>query len=784
MNGFIFGFSATLLSAMLWPSLPPLSYLPFFIIGALILYQKVPLCSGGLLALVWLTGCCAGLSRQDLPSVQQAVQVRGEIISLVSENSDWRSFDITLRKSNLIFSKTAKLRLSWQDAPELAVGQVWDFTLAPKSIVSVLNQGGYNEQKQLISQHIIGKGRVKQATLVTQKPSLRHSLIVELTPELRQLPQGDILLALILGDKQLISDARWQALRQTGTGHLVAISGLHLSVITAWCYALMIFLLNTVVPHASRRNLLFSLCLAAGAAAFYAYLAGFAVSTQRALVMILLLMLLTLCKRFSSPWERLLFALFIVLMLDPLACLSAGFWLSFSALAIILYTLDNRTELTRGVGQTDVGTVATMALRLKRSLLAFWAIQWRLSLGLGLLQAALFGGVSLHSLWMNLLVVPWFSLVVIPLAMLGFLCWWLGALLGAQWLGVLHLADISMAPYSALLNFQSQLPAPWLPVAEVWLAFASLAFLGAIVWRYLPFNRHYIGWLALSGLLFLPLINGIWQRIMPIASNVWSLHVLDVGQGLAVVIEKSNRAIVYDTGAAFGDDFSYAQRVILPFLQTKGIREVDYIVISHSDNDHAGGAEVMTAAYPNATVITQMPEFADKDCRPGQFEWQGLTLSLLSPNHGQEGNNGSCVVRIFDAKHSVLLTGDIEKSTEMSLLNKTSSSSVMDTSGLKSHILLAPHHGSKTSSTYAFIDAVAPELVIFPAGYMNRYGFPKADVLTRYQERQIDYLITGREGQISVIFQQDQWYVKTYRRDFAPFWYNNLFRFGDLINPE
>ncbi|MCU7984591.1 DNA internalization-related competence protein ComEC/Rec2 [Shewanella oncorhynchi] len=772
MNRFMFGFSAILLSAMLWPSLPPVSYIPYLVVGALILHRKIPVCAGGLFAVAWLTGFCLGLSRQDLPVLQQPIQVRGEIISLVSRNSDWLSLDISLIKPNLILGPNAKLRLTWKDPPEVDVGQVWLFTLTPKSIASVLNQGGYNEQKQLISQHVVGKGRVIEAQLLAVSPSLRNDLISALTPELASLPQGDILLALLLGDKHLISQARWQALRQTGTGHLVAISGLHLSVVAAWVYACLLFGLSRLVSHQSRRNMTFALVAAGIGAAFYAYLAGFGVSTQRALVMILLLMLLSLLKRFSTAWERLLFALFVVLLLDPLACLSAGFWLSFCALGVILYTLVIQPK--------EFTAVSTRRTRVGAGLLQFWAIQWRLSLGLGLLQGALFGGVSLHSLWMNILAVPWFSFVVIPLAMAGFICWWVSTAFGFSWLGLLRLSDWSLSPYSQLLDISQQLPAHWLALSDTILALGLSALIGGMLWRYVPKNKNYTSWLSLLSLLFIPALLFCITLWSPIQNNRWAMHLLDVGQGLAVVIEKNGRGLVYDTGAAFGDDFSYAERVILPFLKAKGIQEIDYIVISHSDNDHAGGAPVLIEAYPKALVITDVAGFSGQDCRPRLIQWQGLSLNLLSPPQVLAGNNGSCVIRIDDDRQSLLLTGDIEKQIETSLLSRTLSGEYE----LQSEVLVAPHHGSKTSSTEAFIDAVAPKLVLFPAGFANRWGFPKSTVVERYQQREIMGLTTGIEGQISVIFQQSEREVKTYRGDLAPFWYNSLFRFGDLINPE
>ncbi|MFB2660110.1 DNA internalization-related competence protein ComEC/Rec2 [Shewanella mangrovisoli] len=773
MNGFIFGFSATLLSAMLWPSLLPIDSLPYLCLGALILFKKAPSLSGVLFAMCWLTGFCLVLSRQDLPLSQQPIQVRAEIISLVSQNSDWVSFDIIVDKPNLIFWPRAKLRLTWQSPEAVQVGQVWSFTLMPKTISSVLNQGGYNEQKQLISQHIVGKGRVLHATLETSLFSLRNHLISQLSPKLSTFAQGDILLALILGDKQLIPASKWQALRQTGTGHLVAISGLHLSVITAWVYVCTLFLLSRFAAHPSRRNLVIALLLAGGSALFYSYLAGFAVSTQRALVMILLIMLLSLLRRYSSAWDRLLFALFIVLLLDPLACLSAGFWLSFCALAIILYTLESVPRIQPVEGD------ATFRAKARGRLTQFWSIQWRLSLVLGLVQAVFFGGLSVHSLWMNMLVVPWFSLIVIPLSMLAFILWWVGTLLGQAWFGLFHLADLTLLPYGKLLELSGNLPAHWHAVSDTLLGASLCALLALVLWRYLPHHSRYWLWHLPLALLFIPLILVIFPRMTESSSPQWTLHLLDVGQGLAVVIEQDKRALIYDTGAAFGEDFSYSERVLIPFLNSKGLAQVDYIVVSHGDNDHAGGAQVLAKAYPRANWITDVAHLEGMPCLPQQIHWQQLTLNFISPQTAKGGNNASCVLRIDDGAHSLLLSGDIEKETEAVLIEQA-----LAGAELKSQVLIAPHHGSRTSSTPAFIDAVAPELVLFPAGLNNRYGFPKPDVVARYQARNIHYFTTGREGQISVSFAAGRLEVKTYRRDLAPFWYNRLFRFGDLINPE
>ncbi|NMH63595.1 DNA internalization-related competence protein ComEC/Rec2 [Shewanella salipaludis] len=785
MNGFMFGFCACLLSAMLWPSLLPAPLIPVVILGGLLLAKISPLLSGSLSALAWISSFGLILLPSEALQLPPSVSIRGEIITLVDRNSDWVSLDIALINRNLILAPLPlprpKLRLTWRDPPPLAPGQIWRLELKPKGLSSLLDQGGYNQQKHLIGQHIIARGRVIHGELLMAHTSVRQAWLNLLLPVLRPLERGDILLALLLGDKRLIGAQRWQALRQTGTGHLVAISGLHLSVVAAWAYALALWF-GRLWPSQGRRNLLIALTLAAGSAWGYAYLAGFGIATQRALLMILLLMLLGALRRFSSPWERLLTALFLVLLISPFAGLSAGFWLSFSALAIILFSLQSYPHAAQladasahASAQTDPGIGPRVGLWARQ----FWAVQWRLSLGLGLLQALLFQGFSLHSLWLNLLLVPYFSFLVIPLVLLVFMLWDLGLAFGQDWHWLWVLADASLQPFTALIDFSNRLPAHWLQPSQAMLAAAIFTGLGLLLLLKARPSAH-AGWqrwgwhLALSVCL-LPALLSLWLTLYPIAQARWRVHLLDVGQGLAVVVEKSGRALLYDTGAAFGD-FSYAERVILPFLSSKGLSALDYLVISHGDNDHAGGARTMLAAFNEARVISDLPEFGQINCRPKRLAWQGLSLEIVGPAQAVAGNNGSCVIRIGDERQKLLLTGDIEADAEQALLAGGAQ--------LHSQVLIAPHHGSRTSSSPAFIAAVAPELVLFPAGFENRYGFPKADIVQRYRAQGIRALSTGEAGQISVLFNRDERVVRGYRADLAPFWYNRLFRFGETPKPE
>ncbi|MBL4814327.1 MAG: DNA internalization-related competence protein ComEC/Rec2 [Shewanella sp.] len=766
MNRFMFGFSISILSSLLWPVLPSTPvYIALGVVGLIVL-KRTPVIAGVLLAVGWVSLFVQLLLVDEPPNSVQNIIVRGEIIALVGSNGDWLSMDI--RQSNLksaIFLPKV-LRLSWKQAPKLAIGEQWEWVVKPKPITSVLNQGGYNQQRSFLSRHIVMKGSVKSGIKLGEALSLRSKIVKKLKPELAHFAHGDLMLALLLGDKSLIDSERWRSLRVSGSGHLIAISGLHLSVVTTWVFFLSLFLLTRFKPSLSRKNILIAGLFSAVAAIFYAYLAGFSLPTQRALIMLLLLLTMGLMKRFSSPWERLLYALFFILLFDPLACMSAGFWLSFSALGIIFLSLSQWTR-RESAQEADTGPL----LNVKNKLAMFWSVQWRLSLGLGLIQALLFGGISAYGLLFNLVLVPWFSLVVIPVSFLCFLIWAGGHVLFMELPQIFTLVDLSLVPMSLGFGLIESLPGAWISVSGQTIACLIFFMLGLLMFR-VSQQR----WRLVSISLCMPLVLSVlFGQLMP-PQNEWRLHLLDVGQGLSAVIEKSGKALIYDTGAAYGTNFSYAERVILPFLRFRGLDSVDYLVLSHSDNDHAGGAKLLVDSFPYARVITDMPEYSQLDCRPKSLLWQGLKLEILAPMIPEDGNNGSCVLRVSDGKHQLMLSGDIEKEAEVLLLDSQQT--------LLSEVLVVPHHGSRTSSTAAFINRVSPQLVLFPAGFNNRYGFPKTDVVERYLSTGAQVLVTGSEGQISVLFHHDERRASTYRGDLAPFWYNSLFRFGENNNTE
>lgn len=593
----MFGFCATVISTMLWPSLPSISLALILVaIGGLLL-KRSRLLSGAVLGVAWISIYAQLVLSWERENIDPEHPITGEIISLVNQNSDWVSMDFRLLSHHSTRSLPKILRLSWKKAPELQTGEIWELRIKPKPITSVMNQGGYNQQKGLISRHIVSKGKVVFGKRINRSHSLRNAILRGLKPTVSTLHNGDLILALLLGDRSLIDSDRWHSLRVTGAGHLVAISGLHLSVVAAWVFVSTFTFLCHVSLPLGRRNLMLAAILSAMACSVYAYLAGFALPTQRALVMLLLLMLLTTLDRYSSPWERLLFALFILLVIDPFSCLSAGFWLSFTALSIILLTLQYCSNQETESGKQPRWRIYIQKLRL------FWAIQWRLSLGLGLLQALFFGGLTFYGVLFNFFFVPWFSLVVIPAAMLMFIIWLLCWSVGFDMSFLFYVVDVTLWPMDKLLNVFVTLPGAWFPISEVMILTISFFMLGLG----LIMIAKKLEWRLMMSILLLPLMITLFFQYFSVSQGTWQVHLLDVGQGLSVVVEKDQHGFVYDTGAKYGESFSYADRVVVPFLYARGIKQLDYLVLSHSDNDHAGGAFELISAFPKVKVISDIP---------------------------------------------------------------------------------------------------------------------------------------------------------------------------------
>ncbi|QDF67423.1 DNA internalization-related competence protein ComEC/Rec2 [Shewanella sp. SNU WT4] len=793
MNSVIAGLCFGILSNLLWPTLPNVwVILGLLLIAGLCIWWRLWFISAALLGICYFSvyanamldltgqGKISAIAQETSFSLiahqQQQLLMDVTIVAVTHEANANTKFDVAI--NNHAGYPLQLLRLYWRNAPpSLSIGDIWRLDIKLKPMTSAQNEGGQNRQKLWLSQHIIAKGNVVAGARLAPSTQWRGQLIASLLPSFVTVSEHGLLAALLIGDTQGITQAKWQQLRQTGTAHLVAISGLHLSVVALWTAWLAMLICRRLWPSESGGAISLGLLLSLVVTFGYAWLSGLALPTQRALVMLIILIWLSLIRRYSSAWERWLWALVVVLIIDPMASLSIGLWLSFVAVAVILVTVSGQQLASNAINISRLD-------KIKTAVLAFWTVQWRLTLVLSLLQLFLFDGVSLSSLVMNALMVPWFSLVVIPLGLLalvslllqlGFFAIFSVAGSNLPWLGLLQLANASLWPFSQLLNVSDSFSGTWWSVPLHWHLPLTLAVIAGVCSYYCRGYWRYASLVALLPLigtsLFEPALSKlVSQPSIPPKAESWQIHVVDVGQGTAVIVAKGKHALLYDTGSNFGE-FSYASSEILPLLAAKGL-SLDYLIVSHKDNDHAGGAAAIMAAFSHLTLITDLPWAKAMPCRGADIIWQGLVLEFLWPPQPMAGNHGSCVVRISDKQRSLLLTGDIDKAAELSMLEYRAGVSI------ESDILIAPHHGSLTSSSTQFIAAVNPSYVVYTAGFNNIYRFPHPKVVSRYANIEAMQLMTGHTGQLTFTLLREVT-ITGYRQQMSPFWYNSVFGFGD-----
>jgi competence protein ComEC len=513
-------------------------------------------------------------------------------------------------------------------------------------------------------------------------------------------------------------------LQRTGTSHLVAVSGLHIAIVAGLSFWLMLrcalCLPGALARHA--QSLAAGLCLIPATA--YAALAGFGLPTRRALVMLLAAEILIVTRRrwpFSSAFSL---ALIVVLALDPAASLSASFWLSFGAVALLLVA-----ALSPGRARSAARMRATAWLA------EFGRVHWALTLGLIPLSLWYFGQFSLASFFVNAVAIPVFSLLIVPLSLLAAL---IAALaIDDPWLTPLTAALAQLAwqgfEFAAAMPFAAlALPKP--PLPEVLLG--SAAILLALPWHPLPGRRF-----ALLGML--PLLLSGTSRLPEGEARI---NVLDVGQGLAVAIETRRHRALYDAGPRYRSGFDAGAEIVGPALEALGVRRLDRLIVSHGDADHAGGMDAILARFPEATLLAG-PDVLDAraaGCFAGDaWDWDGVSFSILHPpvDFGPPGNETSCVLRIETAGGTVLLTGDIERRAE-SILTRTED--------IAAEVVVVPHHGSRTSSTARFVEQVKARYAIVSAGHRNRWGFPLPEISQRWEEAGARVLVTGETGAIEV----------------------------------
>ncbi|WP_090426168.1 DNA internalization-related competence protein ComEC/Rec2 [Ectopseudomonas guguanensis] len=606
------------------------------------------------------------------------------------------------------------IRVAWYGGPRVQGGERWRLAVNLKRPHGLVNPQSFDYEAWLLAQRIGATGTIKAGERLTPasglgswRDGLRQHLLA--VPAFQR--EGAIA-ALVLGDGSGLSTDDWRLLQHTGTVHLMVISGQHIALLAGFLYGLVALLAKLGAWPARWPWLPCACALALSGALIYGVLAGFEVPVRRACVMVALVLLWRMRFRHLGAWWPLLLALIVVLLLEPLASLQPGFWLSFSAVAVLVLVFGGRLGVWgwwRGLTRA----------------------QWTMAIGLLPMMLILGLPVSSSGPLANLVAVPWVGMVVVPLALLGTLLLPVPVVgEGLLWLagGALHLL------FELLGVIAEWLPA-WLP-SDLPLWAWLLAAAGALL-LLLPAGVP----LRLPGLaLLLPALLLPSKQLLDGRADVW---VLDVGQGLAVLVRTREHALLYDAGPRFGD-FDTGERIVLPSLRALNVRHLDLMLLSHADNDHAGGALAIQAGMPVRRVISGEPQrLADalgaEACESGQsWQWNEVTFRLWQWQRASSGNQLSCVLQIEAAGERLLLTGDIDVQAERALMQADFP--------LASHWLLAPHHGSRTSSSQAFIDAVEAQHVLITRSRHNAFGHPHPQVLERYRAAGVEVHDTALDG--------------------------------------
>ncbi|WP_298941358.1 DNA internalization-related competence protein ComEC/Rec2 [uncultured Psychromonas sp.] len=730
-------------------------------------------------------------------------------VNFISDALDAQDNNITVRIKSLINTKNSGyfiaritafngqachycplIEMRWfRPVLQVQAGQIHQFKVRLKALQGNANPSGFDRQKWRYSQHIAYIASIKtHLNTIDPSLSLRAKLYQKILQVTDSMSQQGSLIALIFADKSLMSVSNKNSIKELGIAHLFAISGLHIGLLFIFSFVIFNGLLKKVLPGRFLgwfswrlvNTLSFFVCIG------YGYISGFSLPTQRALLMLLLGILMLSSKRKVSLLDLLVLCFWFMLLFDPLAILSSSLWLSFVAMSSILVFMWSMHR-TEHLNRQDLPWWKTLLQNTITFIKGLVLLQLVLTLFMLPIQLVNFSAISLFSLFINLIAIPLFSWFIIPFTLLGSLI-----LLIIEPIGVLFLS-ISNNLLEIFLDYASGLTLGYLALSDLTVSLILSTGLCILLCLFLwLLKRFFVVSQTLLSILIITFFSFIVLRITELKwdeQNTWQVEVFDVGQGLAVLVKSEGEVLLYDTGPSYSSDYAVADSTILPYLNARGITELDYLFVSHSDNDHAGGVFAIQdkltikntyageAALMHREQIVKGHSFRKfKQCLAGQsFRLGKLTLKVLSPSKvGKNNNDNSCVIKISDGHKSVLLTGDISKVVEQKLVSENTTN---QEANLKADILIAPHHGSKTSSSLAFIKQVQPDWVVFSAGYKNRWRFPILSVVERYQLLNVEHLTTANTGFIRFNVENQHIDVKTYREDLASYWYHRHLAF-------
>ena len=718
--------------------------------------------------ILFLVACCLGFSWSLLIAHQQLAMAlpkqlegksliaHGRIISIPERYLNTIHFDFLIQR--LIPSGSIQypihvrikgyLYKNLNRATQFKIGDIWQLPLRLRRPRGFWNPGSFDYQAELFKQNVSATGYLleKFPLYLVQRTNtfyfmgnLRQKITENVKKALQGYPLLGLISALTTGMRSEITDEQWQVMRGTGTNHLFAISGLHLAFITGIIYWIVRFIYCRI-PYVSlyfpAPKIASTLTLLL--AIFYSALAGFAIPTQRALLMLSVFSLAVIKQRYLTRCHTLCLALLIIIVIEPFAVLSASFWLSFVAVLLIFYAVSSR-------------------IKPSKSWRAWCRIQLTVSLGLIPLSLLFFHQISWISFAANLIAIPSIGFLILPLSLLGSLLTLVNFDLSHQ---LLSFAEQLLELLWKLLTFFSKIPFTqyYAYLSSSWILVSSL--IGTLLIaapKGMP--ARWLGFIWVFPLFFI-------DNPRPQYAGIW-IHLLDVGQGLASVVRTQHHVLIYDTGPRLSSSYDAGKLVLLPFLQTIG--KVNLMMISHGDNDHSGGAMIILHQIQVDKVLSSIPKKFLPNivnfCKEKMhWQWDGVKFEILYPPSKLRylGNDSSCVLKISNNLHSILLVGDIEKKAEKYLVNTKQKF-------LQSTVLIVPHHGSKTSSSIEFLNYVQPIYALFPTGFHNRFKFPHKIVLNRYHrlgskifDTAIDGTITLKLNALSNIIQSETYYEKNH----------------------
>lgn len=754
MERFCFGVFAAVLLSTLLPHLPNLQFIVLITALAMISgYCRAHFCLGFLLFLLSLS-LQVHWHQHKVSSLltRTNTEFEGRIASIAQQYGDSYFFllEVESKPRPFALAQTELIAVRWFDATERPLaGQRWRFNLTLKPVRGVANPGSGNKEAAALVHAVLAQGTVKRFLRLDDNRSWRQQAYDLIHTSTLNYPSQPILLALSVGERPF-SPELWLALQSSGLSHLISISGMHIALVFGWVLLAKPVLQFLPIPQIWRERLLWSLALTA--AIGYCILAGFAIPTWRALVAIVVITLLRMLLRRTSGWRFSLVFTCMMLVCWPTLMLSVSFWLSVSAVALLFFM------------QWRFAKPQSWLDRFRQ----FVLFQWLFTLMLLPVSLLFFHGIAPLGFLCNLLFVPWISVLGIPALLLVFVLQLLWPLpLEHLWL----LVDWVFRPLIWLFNHLAiadhwwSLPEPSTP--------ALLFMLVAMIIYGLGRSR-----MTRSLALMLSLASVLqWQQ-----PSVNTLHVVDVGQGTALVLQQGRRALIYDVGPRYGD-YSATKSHLLPYLRYLGIQQLDYLILSHNDSDHTGDWRLLQQAYSELTVVTDISGVGEKlDCQQLPHYWGAFKLQVLwsqqratsnlqgNAEEEQPKNHDSCVVLLTSYTNKqqwqVLLTGDADIAAEREILARYPD--------LRAEVLLLGHHGSKTSSDLAFLQALQVKTALNSAGFDNPYSHPATDVKARLQLLNIPLFNTAELGAIRMQFTDERLIFAFWRQQPWLAWLENV----------